>query len=612
MKKGFTLVELLAVIAILAILVIISMPNFVKIFGVGEKKIFVNNALTITDEVTKNYVIDDIKGEVLGDVVTSFDESKIELDGVEMDYYIEIDDEGNMENIIISNTEYCIESTTGKDGIVEERVTDGECPTITFLKEGSKKVTYYANTFYLETSEDKVPLIVSNKSTEDIVLNVSFGEAQLTSNESVKKGEIKLIYVTIPESLFSSMKKDMLYKLQVNMKSPVSIKNTDIIGIVKGKPDISIERVTSSKGSNNFEYNNGVMVVKNPVNQDVLTIKIKNNSKATLKFANINGNDVIVENDELTLKMNTDDKVKYTPSINLSDGIYLSAGEEKTFNITYDVSKTYSADFIQVFDFEFKTHFNPGIINDGSITIASSGNATSSTYGDFVRSNEESVKNFIANSSYFDYSIYSDNGGYYSYGSNGELLLDRDNAIGMLHIDQSMGVKDEYSIYITLKANTNQRGQPSGDVRGSYYSGSVIAISQNVGAYLCWLGFYDNYINLYSYRNGSYLKHNTEYTETSYASFYIGDRSNKVTNIQITAVRGGKTKVYINGELRKIFNSGSNVVGYDYATLGDLRPKRGLKFNGTIYDMAIYNKALNESEIEHNWNYAKNAHNIVD
>ena len=613
MKKGFTLVELLVVIAILAILVLISIPRFVKIFGDGEKKIFVNNAITITDEVIKDYVIDDIKGQIIGDVVTSFDDSKVELDGVIMDYYIELGEEGKMENIIMSNGEYCIESITGKDGIVEEKVTDGECPTITFLKEGSKKVTYYNNTFYLGSKDDIIPLIVSNKSEEDIILNVSFGSVELTGNESVKKGEVKLIKARLTEDLYNSMKKDMLYKLQVNMKSPVNIKNTDVISIVKGKPDISIESITSSKGSNNFEYNNGVMVMKNPVHQDVLTVKIKNNSKATLKFANINGNDVIVEEDKLTLKMNTDSGVKHTPSIDLSKGLYLSSNEEMTFNITYDVSKSYTTEFLQVFDFEFKTHFNPGIINDGSITIASSGNATSSTYGDFDRSNEENVDNFQNNAKYFDVKdAYYDNGGYYTYGSNGELLLDENNAIGILNIDQSMGVKDEYSIYMTFKANTNQRGEPSGNEKGSIFSAAMLAISEDTSKYLSWIGLYYNYLNVYSYRNGGSMKHNSDYTITSYSSFYIGDRNNKTTNIQVTAKRGGKTKVYINGELRKTFNSGSSVVNYKFATLGDLRPTRGLKYNGAIYDVAVYNKVLNEDEILHNWNYSKNAYSITE
>ena len=38
-KKGFTLVELLAVIAILAILVIIALPNILKMFNNAKKYI---------------------------------------------------------------------------------------------------------------------------------------------------------------------------------------------------------------------------------------------------------------------------------------------------------------------------------------------------------------------------------------------------------------------------------------------------------------------------------------------------------------------------------------------------------------------------------------------
>ena len=42
MKKGFTLVELLAVIAILAILIIIALPNILEMFNKAKKDSFVN------------------------------------------------------------------------------------------------------------------------------------------------------------------------------------------------------------------------------------------------------------------------------------------------------------------------------------------------------------------------------------------------------------------------------------------------------------------------------------------------------------------------------------------------------------------------------------------
>jgi hypothetical protein len=52
------------------------------------------------------------------------------------------------------------------------------------------------------------------------------------------------------------------------------------------------------------------------------------------------------------------------------------------------------------------------------------------------------------------------------------------------------------------------------------------------------------------------------------------------------------------------FNSGLDRVEYTSATIGDLRPGRGLKFTGVIYDFAMYNKALTETEVQTNWEYA--------
>ena len=53
-KKGFTLVELLAVIAILALLVIIALPNVLSMFNEAKKDIFLIEAKTIYKEVSKN------------------------------------------------------------------------------------------------------------------------------------------------------------------------------------------------------------------------------------------------------------------------------------------------------------------------------------------------------------------------------------------------------------------------------------------------------------------------------------------------------------------------------------------------------------------------------
>ena len=46
-KKGFTLVELLAVIAILALLVIIALPNVLSMFNNAKKDLFLTEAKNV-------------------------------------------------------------------------------------------------------------------------------------------------------------------------------------------------------------------------------------------------------------------------------------------------------------------------------------------------------------------------------------------------------------------------------------------------------------------------------------------------------------------------------------------------------------------------------------
>lgn len=44
---------------------------------------------------------------------------------------------------------------------------------------------------------------------------------------------------------------------------------------------------------------------------------------------------------------------------------------------------------------------------------------------------------------------------------------------------------------------------------------------------------------------------------------------------------------------------------FNQAIIGDLRPLRGIKFKGNLYDIAVYNRVLTSEEIQHNWNYSK-------
>ena len=76
-------------------------------------------------------------------------------------------------------------------------------------------------------------------------------------------------------------------------------------------------------------------------------------------------------------------------------------------------------------------------------------------------------------------------------------------------------------------------------------------------------------------------------------------------NIQVVGEKDAQTKVYINGELKKTFASGSGSYTYNYATVGDLRVGRNCKFIGKVYTVDVYGKLLSEDEITQNWENAQ-------
>ena len=189
------------------------------------------------------------------------------------------------------------------------------------------------------------------------------------------------------------------------------------------------------------------------------------------------------------------------------------------------------------------------------------------------------------------------------------MKLDVKEGIPILDIAQSMGINNAFSIYTTILPDTlNQVGKPTGD-----FPGTVLAISQDYGIYLAWVGFYKNYLHVYSYHQGnSYSKNDFYSKKTGFISFDVSQYEGKIMNLQITARRSGQTNVYINGDILNpvSFNSGTANVVYNVATIGDLRPTRGLRFQGKMYDIAIYNRVLTTDEISHNWNYAKSKWHI--
>ena len=79
-KKGFTLVELLAVITILAILVIIALPNVIKLYNNAKKNTFLTEAKTIYKEAANKYITESMKGNKIT-YISSNTKNSLELNG---------------------------------------------------------------------------------------------------------------------------------------------------------------------------------------------------------------------------------------------------------------------------------------------------------------------------------------------------------------------------------------------------------------------------------------------------------------------------------------------------------------------------------------------------
>ena len=116
-KKGFTLVELLAVIAILAILVIIALPNVIKLYNNAKKNSFLTEAKTIYKEAANKYITESMKGNKVS-YINSNNKYTSSLDlnsDKDLQYCINLDNSGNVINMSVLNNEYYLEYSSDKD-----------------------------------------------------------------------------------------------------------------------------------------------------------------------------------------------------------------------------------------------------------------------------------------------------------------------------------------------------------------------------------------------------------------------------------------------------------------------------------------------------------------
>ena len=195
-KRGFTLVELLAVIAILAILVIIALPNVIKLYNNAKKNSFLTEAKTVYSEVSKKYISESMKGNKLS-YVSSEDDTKLEMTGRDLQYCVFLNTDGTIKKMQVSNREYVVELSGNKNisdlninDLKDGNLDDEECgpnASISFEDDSWKIISDHVKsgkTKYYNVGDQKQVTIdgidytvrIANKSTPDVCNTEGFSQ----------------------------------------------------------------------------------------------------------------------------------------------------------------------------------------------------------------------------------------------------------------------------------------------------------------------------------------------------------------------------------------------------------------------------------------------------
>ena len=243
-KKGFTLVELLAVIAILALLVIIALPNVLSMFNNAKKDLFLTEAKNVFKESTKKYISDNMHNSNEGNIYCKSEtdsKNPLDMDIGNTYYYIEKDNTGKTIKFVAWNSSGYVTKIVGDNvmlndvtgnNVSESSVKDITCNNVlTNLEVISKLTRTYtinANASAETSNKGKLTISIASSNTTDEFNKVKYIIYKKNNTEYVEIHETVLtnksnnFTLNYYDESFSNSK-DMYYKVEAYTENNLKI-----------------------------------------------------------------------------------------------------------------------------------------------------------------------------------------------------------------------------------------------------------------------------------------------------------------------------------------------------------------------------------------------------
>ena len=243
-KKGFTLVELLAVIAILALLVIIALPNVLSMFNKAKKDTFLTEAKSIFKESASKYISDNMHNSNEGNIYCKSEtdsKNPLDMDIGNTYYYIEKDNTGKTIKFVAWNSSGYVTKIVGDNvmlndvtgnNVSESSVKDITCNNVLtnleVISKLTKTYTINANASAETSNKGKLTISIASSNTTDEFNKVKYIIYKKNNTEYVKIHETVLtnksnnFTLNYYDETFSNSK-DMYYKVEAYTENNLKI-----------------------------------------------------------------------------------------------------------------------------------------------------------------------------------------------------------------------------------------------------------------------------------------------------------------------------------------------------------------------------------------------------